>query len=144
MLHKLVKRGHANKKTRVGRGYGSAHGGHTSLKGQKGQKSRSGGKIPTYFEGGQLPFVRRLPHIRGFKNQYKKSALLIKTSLLNEIEAKTFSADDLVKIGFISKIPEPGIKILKDVEVTKPIKVKGFLYSKTAKLSIEKAGGTAE
>ena len=51
---------------RVGRGLGSGNG-KTSGKGQKGQKSRSGGGVRTGFEGGQMPLQRRLPK-RGFKN----------------------------------------------------------------------------
>ena len=45
---------------RVGRGLGSGNG-KTSGKGQKGQKSRSGGGVRTGFEGGQMPIYRRLP-----------------------------------------------------------------------------------
>jgi len=55
-------------KKRVGRGYGSGKGGHTSGRGQKGQKSRS--KVPIWFEGGQLPLIRRTPFIKG-KGRFK-------------------------------------------------------------------------
>lgn len=51
---------------RVGRGTGSGLG-KTSGKGQKGQKSRSGGGVKPGFEGGQMPLYRRLPK-RGFTN----------------------------------------------------------------------------
>ena len=49
---------------RVGRGHGSGNG-KTAGRGQKGQKSRSGGKVRVGFEGGQMPLYRRLPK-RGF------------------------------------------------------------------------------
>ena len=57
-------------RTRVGRGNGSK--GTYSGRGLKGQKSRSGGGVPLFFEGGQLPLVKRLPFLRGFKNRFKK------------------------------------------------------------------------
>ena len=50
-------------KKRLGRGFGSGVGGHTVGRGQKGQKTR--GTIPAWFEGGQLPIVRRTPFIKG-------------------------------------------------------------------------------
>src|SRR3989440_12303298 len=50
------------------RGKGAATGlGGTAGKGHKGHKARAGGKIPAWFEGGQMPVQRRLPK-RGFKN----------------------------------------------------------------------------
>ena len=54
-------------KLRVGRGIGSGLG-KTSGRGQKGQKSRSGGGVRRGFEGGQTPLYRRLPK-RGFNNR---------------------------------------------------------------------------
>ncbi len=58
-------------RTRVGRGIGSGSG-KTSTRGQKGQKSRTGGGVRRGFEGGQTPLYRRLPK-RGFKNINKKN-----------------------------------------------------------------------
>ncbi len=58
-LSRLVK-----KRKRVGRG-GDLGG--TSGKGHKGQKARSGPRIGSAFEGGQMPLTRRLPK-RGFSN----------------------------------------------------------------------------
>ena len=51
---------------RIGRGTGSGTG-KTSGRGQKGQKSRSGGNPHPWFEGGQMPLQRRIPKF-GFKN----------------------------------------------------------------------------
>ncbi|KKW05994.1 MAG: 50S ribosomal protein L15 [candidate division CPR1 bacterium GW2011_GWC1_49_13] len=61
-LSELTKLKRKTKK-RVGRGYGSGKGGHTTGKGAKGQKIRN--KLRPTFEGGQLPLVRRLPRKRG-------------------------------------------------------------------------------
>jgi large subunit ribosomal protein L15 len=62
-LTKIVKR----RKKRVGRGYGSGKGGHTTGRGAKGQKIRN--KLRPSFEGGQLPLVRRLPRRGGFRSR---------------------------------------------------------------------------
>src|SRR4030067_2079350 len=61
-LHQLPKSTSPSHKRR-GQGYGSGKGGHTSGRGQKGQLSRS--RLPLWFEGGQLPQIRRFPFIRG-------------------------------------------------------------------------------
>src|SRR5450759_144660 len=63
-------RGAHKDRTRVGRGI-SGGGGKTAGRGTKGQNSRSGGGPRPYFEGGQLPLVRRLPHLRGFNNIWR-------------------------------------------------------------------------
>ena len=72
---------------RVGRGYGSGKGGHTSSRGQKGQKSRAGGSTRLFFEGTKTnkDFFRRTPWLRG-KNRLKshtKDTVLIKLSQLD-------------------------------------------------------------
>ena len=54
-------------KKRVGRGSSSGWG-KTSGRGQKGQKSRSGGGVRPGFEGGQLPLQKRLPTF-GFRSR---------------------------------------------------------------------------
>jgi large subunit ribosomal protein L15 len=64
-LHKTIKKYHKKVK-RVGRGDGSGHGG-TSCRGHKGQKARSGYHRKGYFEGGQMPLIRKTPK-RGFIN----------------------------------------------------------------------------
>ena len=77
-------------RTRVGRGNGSK--GTYSGRGLKGQKSRSGGGVPLFFEGGQLPLVKRLPFLRGFKNRFKKDFSIVN---LLDIENKSFTKVDL-------------------------------------------------
>ena len=62
--------GATHKKKRIGRGNASGHGTY-STKGLKGQKARSGGGVRPGFEGGQLPFVRRMAYKRGFVNPFR-------------------------------------------------------------------------
>ncbi len=59
--------GSHTKKTRVGRGIAAGKG-KTAGRGTKGQKSRAGGSIPAWFEGGQTPLHIRIPKLRGFRN----------------------------------------------------------------------------
>src|SRR3990170_5804339 len=82
-LHKL-SRIVAGKKKRVGRGYGSGKGGHTTGRGAKGQKIR--GRIPAIFEGGQLPLIRRLPRKGGFRG--KGTRLESQLRYRNEVRAQ--------------------------------------------------------
>ncbi|MFZ5376433.1 MAG: 50S ribosomal protein L15 [Patescibacteria group bacterium] len=129
---------------RIGRGYGSGKGGHTSSRGQKGQKSRVGSKVPLWFEGGQLPIIKRMPMIRG-KARFNS---------LNRIAQITFN--DLRKLddGVVSleslklnKIIAPGFrdaKLVKSGELTKKIVVKGLKVTKGAREVIEKLGGSIE
>jgi large subunit ribosomal protein L15 len=72
-LHDLhPAKGAKKNRKRVGRGI-SAGQGKTAGRGTKGQNSRAGGGVPPYFEGGQLPLVRKLPFVRGYNffNPYK-------------------------------------------------------------------------
>jgi large subunit ribosomal protein L15 len=146
LLSKILKPNFiTSKKTKLGRGYGTGHGGHTATRGQKGQKSRTGHrKAPWYFEGGQLPLVKRLPHNKGFKNPNKKNYLLLQTSSINALAEKELTPKKLVSLGVYPKLNKWGVKVLKDEEVTVPVKMAGFIYSKSAAESIVKAKGEAK
>jgi large subunit ribosomal protein L15 len=127
---------------RVGRGHGSGNG-KTAGRGQKGQKSRSGGKIRVGFEGGQMPLYRRLPK-RGFKNRNTKEIVSINVSALECFENEAVvDVNALIEAGIV-KNPRDGVKILGNGELTKKLTVKVDAYSESAKEKIEALGGTAE
>ena len=132
-----------NKKAnRVGRGEGSGNG-KTCGKGQKGQKSRSGGGTKPGFEGGQMPLYRRIPK-RGFTNRNSKRIVTIDVSRLDLFdEGSEVTIDSLIEKGIL-KNPRDGVKILGSGELNKKLSVKVNAYSEGAKSKIEKAGGTAE
>lgn len=137
-LHELKPfKGEFKKKKRVGRGPASGWG-CTSGKGNKGQNSRSGGGTPPYFEGGQMPLVRRLPK-RGFKNPNKIEYNIINLDeLIKKFpEKEEITLEDLENV-FKKNLP---IKILGNGEITKPIKVSAHKFSKSAIEKIKKAGG---
>ncbi len=136
-LPKIVR-----KRRRVGRGDASGWG-TTAGRGTKGEKSRSGGAKPQYFEGGQMPLIRRLPK-RGFKNIFRVEYDVVNVGKLNEICSDGERVDVLFMIEKkLAKSSKP-IKILGDGEVSKKLNVVAHAFSKSAKEKIEKAGGSIE
>lgn len=127
---------------RVGRGYGSGKGGHTSSRGTKGARSRVGQAIPLWFEGGQLPLVRRLPFLRGkFKNKtLHKETVLISLAQLEKLGEKTVSRKTLVEHKIISKETDR-VKIIGNAKLQVAVSVEGIPVTAGAKALIEKAGG---
>ena len=127
---------------RVGRGTGSGIG-KTSARGQKGQKSRSGGGVRPGFEGGQMPLSRRLPK-RGFTNIFAKVYSTVNVGDLDCFDDGTeINVDFLKEIGFISK-KNDGLKILGNGELTKKLTVKAAKFTKSAEEKITAAGGSTE
>ena len=121
---------------RVGRGLGSG-------KGQKGQKSRSGGGVRTGFEGGQMPIYRRLPK-RGFKNIFANVYAEVNVETLNRFEdGTTVDAVALVEAGVLKNIQD-GVRILGNGELTKKLTVVANGFTKTAEEKITAAGGKVE
>jgi len=132
-------RGSRKRRKIVGRGPGSGHG-KTSCRGHKGQKSRSGGNLPIWFEGGQMPLQRRLPK-RGFRNIFKKEYSIINLNHLKSFdEGLTITPELLLEKKIIKKIKN-GIKILGNGDINKPVMIKAAKFSKSAKEKIEAAGG---
>ena len=142
-LHELKSvEGSRKAQKRVGRGTGSGLG-KTSGKGQKGQKSRSGGGVKPGFEGGQMPLYRRLPK-RGFTNIFAKQIVEVNVERLNIFEIGTEVTEALLKErGVVSKTLD-GVKILGNGELTKSLTVKVSRFSKSAQEKIEAAGGKVE
>ena len=127
---------------RVGRGLGSGNG-KTSGKGQKGQKSRSGGGVRTGFEGGQMPIYRRLPE-RRFKNIFANVYAEDDVETLNRFEdGTTVDAVALVEAGVLKNIQD-GVRILGNGELTKKLTVVANGFTKTAEEKITAAGGKVE
>ena len=126
---------------RVGRGIGSGLG-KTSGRGQKGQKSRSGGGVRRGFEGGQTPLYRRLPK-RGFTNIHAKNFTEVTLTMLSKAKAENITAETLVEEGIIGKIND-GIVILGTGKLDKKVNVKAVRFTKSAKEKIEALGGKAE
>ena len=143
-LHELrPPEGSKKERHRVGRGHGSGWE-RTSGKGQKGQKSRSGGVKGPAFEGGQTPLSRRIPK-RGFNNKFRIEYAVVNISQLDE----KFEAGAIVKLeDFYTSGLVKGrynlVKVLGDGEITKPLTVSAHKFSESAAEKIKAAGGSVE
>ena len=99
---------------RLGRGGGSGKGFHTVGRGQKGQKTR--GTMPVWFEGGQLPIIRRTPFIKG-KHRFqsiKPQPTAINLDFLNKLAENTIVDAKLLseKLKLSEKEAKKGFKIV--------------------------------
>jgi large subunit ribosomal protein L15 len=123
----------------------SGHG-KTSGRGTKGQGARSGGGKGPYFEGGQLPLVRRLPFRRGFTNIHRIKYKPINLSRLQEKfgeDKQEVTPETLIEAGVIKR-SDKAVAILGDGGLSAALTVKAHRFSKSAKEKIESAGGTVE
>jgi large subunit ribosomal protein L15 len=131
------------RKKRVGRGTGSGHG-KTSGRGHKGLKSRQGSSVRIAGEGGQMPFVRRIPK-RGFNN----ANFRIEYATVNVSDLETYAEGekiDLDRLRHDGRIPKSSkrLKILGDGDLNRKLSVSAHRFSQSAKEKIEKAGGSAQ
>lgn len=129
-----------NKKKRVGRGYGSGVGGHTVGRGSKGQLARN--SVPLWFEGGQLPLIKRLPMLRGkgrLKALFKPE--MITLTQLSKVEGAVANLETLKAAKVIHR-DTTKVKVVATGEITKKLTVEGVKLSGTARQAIEKAGGS--
>ena len=129
-------------RNRVGRGSGSGNG-KTAGRGQKGQKSRSGGRVRLGFEGGQQPLFRRLPK-RGFQNINRKDYAIVNIEDLNRFEDGTMVNFELLKEAGLVNKELSGVKILGQGKLEKKLTVQAAKFSKAAEEAITSAGGSVE
>jgi large subunit ribosomal protein L15 len=143
-LHELQPaEGSKKRRKRVGRGI-SAGQGKTAGRGTKGQKARTGSGIKPYFEGGQLPLVRRLPHTRGFTNIFKVNYQVVNLDTLNNKfdSGAEVNPAALVEHGLIDNAEN--VKVLGRGELKKALTVYAHAFSEGAREKITAAGGKAE
>ena len=137
--------GASKSRRRVGRGIGSGKG-KTAGTGHNGQKSRSGVSIKG-FEGGQMPFYRRLPK-RGFNNIFRKEYEILNVGRLQkavddgQLDAKKTVDEPALKASGLVRGRRDGVRILANGELTTALQIDVAGASKSAVAAIEKAGGT--
>ena len=144
-LHTLKPaEGSTHKEKRLGRGEASGKGG-TSTQGNKGGQSRAGYQRKNAFEGGQMPFQRRIPK-RGFKNnnriEYKVFNLGQLDSLTEKYGFSEITLDNLYVNGLIGKTDK--VKILGTGELKAKLTCKVNAISEKAKTAVEALGGSIE
>lgn len=133
-------------KKRFGKGDGSGIG-KTCGRGMNGQKSRSGGQIPVWFEGGQMPIHRRIPR-KGFRNRFKTEYRTVSLNKLSQVDKEVVDIKVLEELGIIksSKTKQMPVKILgnKENKFENKMIVKANKFTQSAIEILEKNGGKAE
>jgi large subunit ribosomal protein L15 len=146
-LHDLVPNTGAKKsRKRVGRGIAAGQG-KTAGRGYKGQKSRSGSGGSLYRQGGNLPFFRRLPFMRG-KGMHVRNRIKYNEINLDQL-AEAFKANaevtpESLKEARLLRDSRNPVVLLGRGEVGKALKVRVHRVSKGAQEKIEAAGGSVE
>lgn len=146
-LHELVPNAGSKKdRKRVGRGP-SAGQGKTAGRGTKGAGSRAGEGGHLYRQGGNLPFFRRLPFLRGegFTPPNQVEYNEVNLDQLSDVfkSAGDVTLEALEKAHLLRE-PRNPVVVLARGEINVALKVRVHRVSAGAKAKIEKAGGTVE
>ena len=135
-------KGATRRRKRLGIGSSSGHGG-TCCRGHKGQNSRSGGGVPSWFEGGQMPLIRRIPK-RGFTNPTRVQNQVVNVQDLVRFDAgSTIDLAALVEAGLVRRRGGP-VKLLAKGTLDHAVTVKVNKASEAARQKVQAAGGTVE
>lgn len=145
-LHDLMPNQGAKKDSkRKGRGSGAGQG-KTGGRGTKGQGSRAGSGGHLYRQGGNLPFFRRLPFIRGegFTPPNQVEYEEINLEKLASFPADTeITPEVLIEADLLRNLRKP-VVILGRGEITVPLTIRVQRITKSARAKIEAAGGRVE
>lgn len=146
-LHDLVPNpGSKKNRKRVGRGI-SAGQGKTAGRGTKGAGARSGEGGHLYRQGGNLPFYRRLPFLRGEgftpPNQVEYNEVNLDELSANFKANADVNPETLLEAHLLRDSRNP-VVVLGRGDMTIPVKVRVHRVSASAKSKIEKAGGSVE
>jgi large subunit ribosomal protein L15 len=131
---------------RLGRGHGSGRG-KTAGRGTKGQKSRAGGGIPAWFEGGQTPLHIRTPKLHGFKNRFRVEYAPLNLGRLAEATAGTLITPDVLRHDQLlrdQKTRPMPVKILGGGEAPRGVTIHAHAFTRSALAKLAEAGSTAQ
>lgn len=133
--------GAKRKRKRVGRGASSGWG-KTAGRGQKGQKSRSGGSGKPWFEGGQLPLQMRVPKF-GFRSRVGLATGEVRLGELAKVADDTI---DLAALKAANVLPRniKRARIMLSGAIDRAVTVRGVAVTRGARAAIEAAGGKVE
>ena len=142
----MPNQGSKKNKKRVGRGI-SAGQGKTAGRGTKGEGSRSGQGGHLYRQGGNLPFYRRLPFMRGQgftpRNQVEYNEVNL-DQLTDSFQADADVNPESLQSARLLRDPRNPVVILGRGELKVALKVRAHRVSAGAKAKIEEAGGSVE
>ncbi|MDQ7012520.1 MAG: 50S ribosomal protein L15 [Planctomycetota bacterium] len=148
MIHDITAiAGKHKSRKRIGRGQGSGQGKQAG-RGHKGAGSRSGNSRRAAFEGGQMPYFRRMPKF-GFTNvQFKTKFFVVNLGTI--VEHPDFAKGGLVNFETLCKAglvrdQSRDLKILGDLGEGKSLTVKLDITANrvtdSARKHVEEAGG---
>lgn len=128
----------SKEKKRIGRGYGSGIGGKSG-RGHKGQHARN--VVPLWFEGGNLPLIKRLPMLRGKQRlNVLKAREAVNIALLNKLTEAEVTLEVLKNHHIIHRTTQE-VKLITG-ELTRKVTIKGMKVSAGARKVIENLGGS--
>ncbi|MFN2216721.1 MAG: 50S ribosomal protein L15 [Anaerolineales bacterium] len=137
--------GSKKNRKRVGRGTASGKG-KTAGRGTKGQSARAGSGGHLYRQGGNLPYFRRLPFLRGYGFTPPNQVEYFEVNLeqLKDFEANSeITPESLMEANLVRNLRKP-IALLGKGEISNPLKVQVHRITKSAREKIEAAGGSVE
>jgi large subunit ribosomal protein L15 len=132
--------GSRKRRKRVGRGEGSGKG-KTAGRGTKGTRAR--GEVNAFFEGGQMPLVRRIPKLKGFTPPNRVTYQPVNLRDLERVKSSDIGPDELRAAGLVNG-REVRVKVLGVGDLGRKVTVRAHAFSASAKSKIEEAGGAAE
>jgi len=142
-IHNL-KRIHPNKRSvSIGRG---GRRGKTSGRGGKGQTARAGHKVRPEIRD----MIKKLPKLRGrgknINRSFEKRPVVINLDILekNFADGEIVNPTVLITKNLLRLVSgkKPAVKILGNGKISKKLVVEQCLFSQSAKIAIEKAGGS--
>lgn len=145
-LHDLKpNKGAKKQRKRVGRGTAAGQG-KTAGRGMKGQGARAGGGTRLYHQGGNLPFFRRLPFIRGkgFTPINRVEYDEVNLGQLKGFKAGSQVNPETLKEARLVKDTTNPVVLLGEGDVDVALEIKVHRISKGAQAKIEAAGGSVE
>ena len=131
---------------RLGRGHGSGRG-KTAGRGTKGQKSRAGGGIPAWFEGGQTPLHVRTPKLHGFTNRFRVEYAPLNLGRLSDAAAGTLITPDVLRHDQLlrdQKTRPMPVKILGGGDAPRGVTIHAHAFTRSALAKLAEAGSTAQ
>lgn len=138
--------GSKKNRKRVGRGQAAGQG-KTAGRGTKGQGARSGGGTRLYHQGGNLPFFRRLPFMRGEgfspigRVKYNEINL---DQLLEQFPSGGVITPEIMATTSLVRDSRNPIVVLGRGDVNVVVRLRAHRVSEAAKAKIEAAGGSVE
>ncbi len=132
--------GARKRRRRLGQGPGSGRG-KTAGRGNKGAGQHSASEFDARFEGGQMPFYRRIKK-RGFSNPNRVEYEVINVGRLAALEVSEVTVDLLRERRLVRK--GRLVKVLGHGDPGRAMTVSAHAFSKSAVEKIEKAGGKVE